>query len=64
MDAEKDEKAVDETKLKQAKNLFNSLIKDESSIFYSVNKINKNLSLRLEDRFMQRTKYLLNCILK
>ena len=57
MDAEKDEKAVDETKLKQAKNLFNSLIKDESSIFYY-------LSLRLEDRFMQRTKYLLNCILK
>ena len=43
MDVEKDEKAVDETKLKQAKNLFNSLIKDENSIFYSADKINKNL---------------------
>ena len=43
MDAEKDEKAVDKTKLKQAKKLFNSLIKDENSVFYSVDKINKKL---------------------
>ena len=43
MDAEKDEKAVGDTKLKQAKNLFNSLIKDENSLLYSVDKINKNL---------------------
>ena len=43
MDAGKDEKAVDETKLKLAKNLFNSLIKDENRIFYSVDKRNKNL---------------------
>ena len=34
---------VNETKLKETKNLFNSLIKDENSIFYSVDRTNKNL---------------------
>ena len=43
MNAKKDEKVADETKLKQVKNLFNSLIKDENSVFYSINKRNKNL---------------------
>ena len=46
MDAEKEEKAVDETKLKQAKTLFNSLIKGENSVFYFVDKINKNLGAK------------------
>lgn len=43
MDPEKDKKAVDIKELNQAKKLFNSLIKIENSIFYLVNKINKNL---------------------
>ena len=43
MDAEKDEKAVDEKKLKQAKNLFNSSIKERNSVFCSVDKRNKSL---------------------
>ena len=43
MDAEKDEKAVEETKLKQKIFLFNSVIKDKNSIFYYVDKINKNI---------------------
>ena len=43
MNAKKDEKVADETKLKQVKNLFNSIIKDENSVFYSINKRNKNL---------------------
>ena len=43
MKAEKNEETVDKTKLKQAKNLFNSLIKDENREFYSVDKINRNL---------------------
>ena len=34
MDAKKYKKAVNKTKLKQAKKLFNSLIKDENNIFY------------------------------
>ena len=35
--------ATNKTKLKQAKNLFKFLIKDKNSVFYSVNKINKNI---------------------
>ena len=46
MDDEKEEEAVDETKLKQAKTLFNSLIKGENSVFYFVDKINKNLGAK------------------
>lgn len=60
MDAEKDEKAVDETKLKQAKNLFNSLIKDENRIFHFVNKINKNLAAKSKRLVYAKEK----CILK
>lgn len=60
MDTEKDEKAVDETKLKQAKNLFNSLIKDENSIFHFVNKINKNLAAKPKRLVYAKKK----CILK
>ena len=48
MDSEKDKKAVYETKLKQAKNIFNYLIKDENSVFYSVDKINKNLVAKVK----------------
>lgn len=39
MDAEKDKKATNITKLKQVKNPFNSSIKDENSVFYPDNKI-------------------------
>ena len=39
MDAEKNKKATNITKLRQAKNLFNSSIKDENSVFYCDNKI-------------------------
>ena len=43
MDAGKDKKVFHKRKLKQAKNVFNSSIKDENNIFCSVDKINKNL---------------------
>ena len=36
-------KTMDDVKLKQTKNLFNFLIKDENSIFYSADKVNRNL---------------------
>ena len=37
-------KIVDDVKLKQTKKMFNSLIKNENSIFYSAHKINRNLT--------------------
>ena len=43
MNAEKEENAVNQNKPNQAKNLYNFLIKDKNSMFYSINKINKNL---------------------
>ena len=37
------ENTIDDVKLKQIKNLFNSLIKNENGIFYSADKVNRNL---------------------
>ena len=37
------ENTIDDVKLKQIKNRFNSLIKNENGIFYSADKVNRNL---------------------
>ena len=49
-------KMTEETKIKQTKNLFNSLIKDENSVFYPADYMNKTLINKAKMSFYAKDK--------
>ena len=50
-------------KLEQSKNLFKKLIKDEESIFYAADRINKTLFTKARKSFYKKTRSFISFIL-
>ena len=57
------ERTIDDAKLKQTKNLFNSVIKDENSTFYSTDKTNRNITDKARRSIYRKTEYLLSSMM-
>lgn len=57
------ERTIDDAKLKQTKNLFNSIIKDENSTFYSTDKTNRNITDKARGSIYRKTEYLLSSMM-
>lgn len=56
-------RTIDDVKLKQTKNLFNSIIKDENSTFYSTDKTNRNITDKARRSIYRKTEYLLSSMM-